>query len=165
MRPPDLEAAVLLFKAVFGPDVTVFCSFCQEHEAEPADTWCWECNDLCREHGGPLPLSVESRPEPAPGICGWYTERPAVDDSRLCLECNGSEETAAIGVPITDAEVRRLGFIPTGRGWVPRTAELRERLDAADRARTAERELEDERIRHLSRVLAELRRQLEREGR
>jgi hypothetical protein len=155
-RPADLDRAIVLFKAAFGPGVVVLCGSCHEHPAEPADRWCSDCNALYREHVGPLPLSIEARPGPPPGTCGWCGERPAIDGSRLCSECDAGTDTASIGVPITDREVRAAGFVPTARGWVPRTPELRERLEAAVRARSAEREAEDERQAALRRVIRQL---------
>ncbi len=79
-------------------------------------------------------------------MCGWCAERPTVDGSRLCSACAGGLDTASIGVPISDADVRAAGFAPTARGWVPKSQELRDRLEAADKARTAEREAEDDLI-------------------
>jgi hypothetical protein len=177
-RPPDLEAALAVFREVFK-DAEVLCSFCREHEAEPGDTWCRDCHDLFLEHVGPLldggvlthfgPTSRSRRELDTSdvvgniictddGICSWCRERPTEVGSSLCIECDGGTDTASIGVPLSDARVRALGFVPTARGWVPRTAELRERLDAADRARTAEREAADERAAALRRVIRRVRR-------
>jgi len=48
-------------------------------------------------------------------MCEWCHERPA--SSSLCVECSAG--TDDIGTPLTDEQVRALGFIPTSRGWVP----------------------------------------------
>jgi CHC2 zinc finger len=49
----------------------------------------------------------------------------------------GRLELAQIGSPLTDAEIRLLGFEPAGwRGWSPRTQELADQLHAADARRT-----------------------------
>ena len=161
MRPPDLERAIVLIKSVF-PGAEVICSLCGENPAAPASTWCADCDDVLSEaigttldggivgHLGELsrPAFTQVTTPPPDGICAWCRERPT--DGRLCAECSDGID-AEIGIPITDAQVRQLGFVSTARGWVPRTQELRDRLEAADTARTAEREAEDERIRRLER--------------
>src|SRR6266511_2164652 len=171
-RPHDIEAAVLLIRSVF-PGTVVLCSFCGENEADASSTWCEDCDSMLAEHVEPL-LSGgilssfgpagrkprftprEPRLEPPSGVCAWCSERPATE-GYLCSECDAGTDTS-IGVPITDREVRAAGFIPTARGWVPRTPELRQRLEAADRARTAEREAVDERAAAIRRVIRRVRR-------
>jgi hypothetical protein len=139
-----------VFREVFGPDVVILCSVCRDRPITGEGRWCRECMDL----------HVRLGLGPPPGICAWCWER-TVPTGGLCLECD-TGETGSIGIPLSDAEVRRLGFVPTARGWVPRTAEVRERLEAADRSRTAEREAGDDLARRLARVAAELRRMVAR---